>query len=224
MVRSRVPAARLTRLLSWVVVITVAAGSALLLGGAANAGVLAATTTTLDVTAPAGPSGVVETLTATVSPSAVGSVQFKDGGADIGTPVIVSGGVASSTTTLLPAAHSLTAVFTSTDPAFNGSTSPTVPYVVTVPSGVMATTTTLRVFSNGASRGRSVIILANVAPLGAAGTIQFFEGTTALDAPVPATAGFALLITTLPAGTHSLAAVFTPINPAIFVPSTSSPM
>lgn len=223
-----VSVARMRRLISGAVVVAVAAGSALLPVGVANAALPAATTTTLEVIAPAGPSGVapgtVETLKATVSPSVGGSVQFKDGGADIGTPVIVSGGVASSSTTLSPEAHSLTAVFTSTDPAFTGSTSSPVPYVLTVPAGAMATTTTLSVFPSGASRGMPVVVLANVAPIGAAGTIQFFEGTATLGAPVPATAGFALLITTLPQGTHSLAAVFSPANPAIFIPSTSSPV
>jgi len=62
-------------------------------------------------------------------------LQFEDGGADIGTPVLVSGGVASSSTTLSPAIHALSAVFTSIDPAFNGSTSPTVRYVVAAPTG-----------------------------------------------------------------------------------------
>ncbi len=228
MVRLRIPAARLMRLLSRAVVITVAAGSALLPGGVANAGAPAATTTTLNVTAPAGPSGVapdtVETLVATVSPPASGSVQFKDGSVDIGPPVIVSDGVVSSTMTLSPATHSLTAVFTSNDPAFNGSTSPTVPYVVAAAPGVTATTTTLRVIPGGTTRSGSVVVLANVAPLGAAGTIQFFDGATALEAPAPATAGFALLITKLPAGPHSLAAVFTPTNQVIFVPSASLPV
>jgi Bacterial Ig-like domain (group 3) len=219
---------RMRRLISGTVVIAVAAGSTLLSVRAANAAPPAATAITLDVIAPAGPSGVapgtVEILRATVFPSVAGSVQFEDSGADIGTPVIVSGGVASSTTTLSPATHSLTAVFTSTDPAFTRSTSPTVRYVVAAPTGVTATTTALSVFPSGASRGMSVVLLANVAPRGAAGTIQFFEGTTTLGAPVPASSGLALLITTLPQGIHSLAAVFTPANPAIFVPSTSPPV
>jgi hypothetical protein len=74
----------------------------------------------LRIPAPREPDVGVETLTATVSSTVAGSVQFEDGGADIGTPVIVSGGVASATTTLLPEIHRLNAVFTSTDPAFTG--------------------------------------------------------------------------------------------------------
>jgi hypothetical protein len=166
----------------------------------------------LRIPAPREPDVGVETLTATVSSTVTGSVQFEDGGADIGTPVIVSGGVASATTTLLPEIHRLNAVFTSTDPAFNGSTSPTVPYAVTVAPGAMATATSPRVFPSGASPGMTVVVLADVAALSAAGTLQFFDGITALDVPVPATGGFALLITKLPAGTHFLAAVSPPLT------------
>ena len=229
MVRMHLVSVARTRLLITVaVVVAVAAGSALLSVGVANAAPPAATATTLDVIAPAGPSwaapGTVETFKATVFPAVAGSVQFEDGGADIGTPVVVSGGVASSSTTLSPGTHSLTVVFTAADPVFTGSTLPTVNYVVATPTGVTATTTALSVFPSGASWGMPVVVLANVAPLGAAGTIQFFEGTTTLGAPVPATSGFAILITTLPQDIHSLAAVFSPTDPAIFVPSTSLPV
>jgi Big-like domain-containing protein len=106
-----------------------------------------ATTTTLDVT-PASPvaAGTVKTLTATVSlPEAAGSVQFKAGDNNIGRPVAVSGGTASTKTRLAVGTHPLTAVFTPTDVnAFSGSTSNTVSYVVNVPTGAKATTTTPR--------------------------------------------------------------------------------
>jgi hypothetical protein len=72
-----------------------------------------ATTTTLNVT-PSGPqdTGTSVTLEATVSPSAAGSVQFRDGSTDIGSPVTLSGGTASTSTSSLTAgAHTLHAVF-----------------------------------------------------------------------------------------------------------------
>jgi len=69
-----------------------------------------------------------------------------------------------------------------------------------------------------------VVFGATVAPHGAAGTVQFMDGNTVLGAPVSVTAGFALLTTSLPRGTHSLTAVFTPTNPADVAPSTSSPV
>lgn len=46
----------------------------------------------------------------------------------------------------------------------------------------------------------------------------------ALDGPVPVFGGFALTITTLSKGTHSLSAVFTPTDPAAFAPSSAAPV
>jgi hypothetical protein len=174
---------------------------------------------------PASPAAAntTETLTATVG--AAGSVQFTDGDTNIGAAVPVTGNVAATTTTLLPGVHTLTAVFINADPHFFspfGSSTATVSYVVNAPTKATATTTTLRVFPNRAFQGLPVIFFANVAPRAAAGTVQFRDDTTALGAPVPVTAGFALTITTLPKGTHSLTAVFTPT--AITAPgSTPSP-
>jgi hypothetical protein len=90
--------------------------------------------------------------------------------------------------------------------------------------GATATTTTLRVFPNPAFQGFPMIFLVNVVPLGASGTVQLMDGTTALGAPMAAPFGFAFGITALPQGTHSLTAVFTPSDSADFAPSTSSPV
>jgi hypothetical protein len=94
-----------------------------------------ATTTTLQVTPP-GPvaQGSAVTLHATLSPGgAAGSVRFKDGTTDLGTPVTVTAGTADLVTSSLPAgSRSLTAVFTPADSAaYGASTSSAVPYVVT---------------------------------------------------------------------------------------------
>ena len=53
------------------------------------------------------------TFTATVSPStASGTVQFKDGAADLGSPVTLAGGVATfQTSSLSVGTHSITAVY-----------------------------------------------------------------------------------------------------------------
>jgi Big-like domain-containing protein len=76
-------------------------------------------------------------LVATVSPpAAAGTVQFKDGTADLGSPAPVSNGTASETT-LIPTAgsHQLFAVFTPTDSAaFTTSTSQPISLTVTAPS------------------------------------------------------------------------------------------
>jgi hypothetical protein len=71
------------------------------------------------------------TLTATLTPStAVGTVQFKDGTTNLGSPVALSSGSAQLVTSALAAGtHSLTAVFSPTDPgAFAASASTALPY------------------------------------------------------------------------------------------------
>jgi hypothetical protein len=50
--------------------------------------------------------------------------------------------------------------------------------------------------------------------------VQFFDGNIALGGPVPVTGSFAFLFTTLPKGSHSLTAVFSPADG--FAPSTSA--
>lgn len=93
------------------------------------------TTTTVQAPTPAAPvaQGDLTSLSATVDPAnAVGSVQFKRGGVNVGAPVAVSSGTASlAPTALSSGAGALTAVFTATDSnAFKTSTSAAVPYVV----------------------------------------------------------------------------------------------
>ena len=188
-----------------------------------------ATTITLDMS-PASPlaANAVETLAATVRPSSVsGTVQFKDGVSSIGGPVAVSGGTASTTTTLAPGNHSLTAVFTPTDLSdLNASTSPAISVVVDAPAGAKVTRTTFTVIPSGPIiQGVPVILVAQVAPANAAGTVQFMDGDTPLGAPRPVFGGFALMVTSqLTKGTHSLTATFTPANLATFAPSAPLPV
>ncbi len=101
---------------------------------------LTTTTSTALTTSPASPiaQGTRVALTATVTPAAAtGTVQFKDGTTNIGNPVTVTNGTASSTTSRLTVgSHQLTAVFTPTDPAaYSPSTLPAVTFVVTAPTG-----------------------------------------------------------------------------------------
>ncbi len=228
----------LSRLASAALVVAVVVGAALLTGGVASAAPTTAgfptsnaspmaTTITVDVT-PDSPvaAGIVKWLTAMVSPlEAAGSVQFKAGDNNIGRPVAVSGGTASTKTRLVVGTHPLTAVFTPTDPnAFSASTSNTVTYVVNAPTGAKATITPL-VGPSVAFPGLPVVLVAIVMPSDAAGTVQFKDGTTAISAPVPVVGGTAILITReLMMGPHWLTAEFTPTNPAAFGPSTSPPM
>ncbi len=221
-------------------VVAVAVLGALLIGGVANAAPPAGTpvvtvaaaatpTSTALTTSPASPiaQGTPVTLTATVTPAeAAGTVQFRDGTTNIGNPVIVSDGAASSTTsTLTVGSHQLTAVFTPTDPAaFDPSTSPAVTFVVTVPAGATPTSTALTASpASPVTRGTPVTLTATVTPAEAAGTVQFRDGTTNVGNPVIVSDGTASSTTsTLAAGAHQLTAVFTPTDPAAFDPSTSS--
>ena len=184
------------------------------------------TSTQLGVTPPSpATAGTAQTLTATVTPAASGTVQFLDGTAPLGDPVSVTDGTASLTTTLPAGNHLLTATFTPADPAaFAGSTSAPVSYQVS--STAKATSTTLKADPNPATAGKPVKLTAQVSPRGATGTIQFFDGSTPLGGPQPVKPnGTAQLNTkTLTPGTHTLTAAFTPTNPAAYGPSTSPPV
>jgi hypothetical protein len=198
-------------------------------GGAGGATAPTATTVVLEAS-PALPlaANTVETLTATVSPAAVaGSVQFRDGAGKIGGPVSVFAGVASTTTTLAPRTHWLTAVFTPADAvSASGSSSAVVPVVVSVPAGAKTTATTFLVIPSGpVIQGTPVVLVAQVAPAGVAGAIQFKDGDTDLGTPRPVVDGFALTVTSkLTSGVHSLTAVFTPTDQVAFGPSAPPPV
>lgn len=110
-----------------------------------KAGQAAATTTALSVT-PAGPvqEKTAVTLNATVAPAAAGgAVQFTDGGANLGSPVALSGGSASLTTSALKAGnHSFTAKFVPADAgAYAASESAAVALSITPFTGAAGTET-----------------------------------------------------------------------------------
>ncbi|WP_037178065.1 Ig-like domain-containing protein, partial [Rhodococcus sp. UNC363MFTsu5.1] len=149
-----------------------------------------ATTTTLTAPATANVGAAVE-LKATVSPAAAGgTVQFKDGAANIGGPVAVNAGVATLSHTFDAAgAKSITAVY-SGGAGFTGSTSAAATVTVSVPDE--ATTTTLTVPAT-ANVGAAVELKATVAPAAAGGTVQFKDGAANIGGPVAVNAGVATL-------------------------------
>ncbi|PPK68895.1 Ig-like domain-containing protein [Actinokineospora auranticolor] len=183
------------------------------------------TTTALSV-APASPvtQGANVTLTATVSPaSATGTVQFKDGAGNLGSPVTVVNGVATLSTTALAAGNrSLTAAFTGSSALVGNSTSAAVNYQVNAPV-VTQTSTALAVTPSGSVQAFTPVTLsATVAPASAAGTVQFYDGANTLGNPVAVAGGSATLNTsTLAVGAHNFTARFTPANAALFAPSAS---
>ena len=150
------------------------------------------TTTTVLSVSPAGPvtQGASVTLTATVSATGAtpaGTVQFKSGTTNVGTPVTVSAaGVATLTTTALPpgANQALTAVFTPATPATTqGSTSNTVTFTVNAP----AQATTLTVASSPAAPTTADVVsisatVSSTTPVNV-GRVTFTETTTPAAAP-----------------------------------------
>jgi hypothetical protein len=144
------------------------------------------------------------TLTATVSPSgATGTVQFYEGSTALGSPVTLSSGVASYSLAGVTGKHPFSAVY-SGDTTHSGSTSATLTEDVQA-----ATTTTLGSSVNPASVGASVTFTATVSSTAATGTVQFYDGSTALGSPVTLSSGVATYSTSaLSNATHSITAVY----------------
>lgn len=94
------------------------------------------------------------------------------------------------------------------------------------PAGAKGTTTTFMAIPSGpVLEGTPVILIAQVTPANAAGTVQFKDGERELGLPRPVIGGFVLTVTSmLTEGTHSLTAVFTAADQVDFSPSTPSPV
>ncbi|MHA6739316.1 beta strand repeat-containing protein [Rhodococcus erythropolis] len=176
------------------------------------------TTTALTV-----PSSAVEqtsvALTANISPATDGgTVQFKDGGTDIGGPIAVTaGGATLDHTFTTTGSHSITAVYSGTA-GFGGSTAQA--QTIEISSSALSTTTTLQVPA-AAITGSAVDLTATVAPNNAVGTVQFKSNGTAIGSPVAVSAGVATLSHSFDAaGAQSITADFT--AGAGFVSSSAS--
>jgi hypothetical protein len=189
----------------------------------------AVTTTTTVSASPASPqaSGTSVTFTATVTGAgAAGTVQFKDGGTNLGAAQTLASTHASVTTSALTVgSHSITAVFTPTNSsAFTASTSTPITYVI----NAAPVTTTTSVSASPASpqvSGTSVTFTATVTGAGAAGTVQFKDGGTNLGtAQTLASTHASVTMSALTVGSHSITAVFTPTNSSAFTASTSTPI
>jgi len=199
------------------------------------------TTTTLNVT-PASPQLVGTNVTLTVPAGGVvassgpnptnGNIKFYDGATQIGTTQAWTGAAASvSTTTLAGGAHSLTAMYVPSGITYSGSTSAVVPYTITSPADVTATALTVNPTSGNANQ--VVTLAATVADTTSAatipvGSVSFFDNGAAASFAGPVAvnaAGLASTTTTsLGAGNHSIVAVFTPTNSAVFLGSSSQPV
>lgn len=190
-------------------------------GGAGNGTYIAsnpAVATSLVLSGPASSvAGSNVALTAAVTPAgATGTVQFKDGATNLGSPVAVSGGSATyNTSSLAAGAHSLTAEFIPSG-SYGPSTSNTLSHTVSKIS-----TSTALVSNGPTAQYASATFTATVSP-SAAGTVTFTEGATTLGS-APVSGGVATFSTTsLTPGTHPVTASFVPADPGTVDPSTSN--
>ena len=190
--------------------------------------VATATSTALGVT-PTGPqyAGTTLTFTATITPAAAGSVQFKDGTGNVGAPVAVSGGSAQYATNALGVgSHNLSAVFTPANPASNptlyaGSTSPTVTYQVNT-SPATATNTALSVDPGTSTAYANVTFTATITPSNAPGTVSFTDSGVPVGTTPTGQGTFSFVTNALGEGAHTITATFNPSNTATFAPSSAT--
>ena len=169
----------------------------------------AATTTALVSSLNPSTFGQSVTFTATVTGSSpTGTVQFKDGAANLGAPVSLAGATASFTTSSLAVGtHPITAVYGG-DATNAGSTSSILNQVVNS-SGATATTTTVVSSPNPSTVGQTVTFTATVNGNNPTGTVQFRDGGIDLGAPVAMSGGVATLTTSsFAAGTHPITAAY----------------
>jgi hypothetical protein len=173
------------------------------------------TSTSLASTANPSVSGQSVTFTATVAPVApgagtpTGTVQFKDGAANLGAPVNLSLGAATfSTNTLTQAGHNIAAVY-SGDTNFTSSTG-----ALTLQVNQTTSTTTLTSSLNPSAAGQNVTLTATVTAVAPGtgtptGTVQFKDGAANLGAPVNLSSGVASFSTkALTQGGHTISAVY----------------
>jgi hypothetical protein len=188
--------------------------------------------------------GTSVTLTATVSPTAPGTVQFETGSTNLGSPVTVAGdGTASLSTTSLPVGtDSLKAVFTPAQfSAYSGSTG-TASYSITPPPAA-GTTTALGVNPSTAPADTAVTITAAVTKTSdssslpsATGKVKFYDdgsdtsGTITSNSVLLGTVNLGsggvatLSYNSFAEGDHNLVADFLPTDTSVYNASTSLPV
>jgi hypothetical protein len=194
--------------------------------------VVTKTTTSLSATPSPANSGQTVTLTATESPATAGSVEFENGGTEIGTGSVAvnSGGVATLTTSFAAAGtENLSAVFTPTDTTDFGGSTGTATLTVNPPATPTAITLTVNQSgTTGTDVNMSSTVTASGTPV-TAGTVSWYDNgsTTPLNstAVTPNASGVATFDIPggLAAGSHSIVAVFTPTSVAQYESSSSAP-
>lgn len=170
------------------------------------------------------------TVTRPAGGTPVGSVQFKDGTANLGSPqTIDADGKASISTSLLSVGdHPITAEFTSTDPNTLNSTG-TLAGGQTVGSQTVQaadTATTLTPSKNPSQVGDAVTFTASVAAVSPGGgtpdgTVTFKDNGTTIGSGSLSGGSTSFTTSSLSVGTHPITAVYAPAN-ANYTASTSN--
>lgn len=153
-------------------------------------------------------------FTATVPSDATGTIQFYDGATKLGTPVTVSAGVATYTTSSLsvsPPAHAITAVY-SGDTNYGNVTSTTVSQVINIVSATM----TISGNPNPSIYGGTVVMTITVTgvngviPTGTVTLTDALTGTQLGTGPIPldATGKAPYSTSALSAGSHPITATY----------------
>ena len=184
------------------------------------AATLAASTTSLVANPASGGYNQSVTFTATVAgggtATPTGTVQFKDGSANLGSAVAVSNGVASLTTAALaPGNHSISAVY-SGDGANAASASTSLSYTVAQVASTVGVSSSV----SSTLQGQSVTFTASLTGKSVSGSLQFLDGNTVL-ATVPLVAcPTAFSTSALGVGVHQITVVYS--GDANNAPSTSA--
>jgi hypothetical protein len=185
-------------------------------GKSAVASLQVISSTTVSLTATPNPvtAGQALTLVATLSASGAtptsGTVNFLNGSTVLGSASLNAAGVATLSTTALPAGtYSLVAQYAGSS-SFVASTSAAVS--VTVNASTATSAISLVATPNPVSTGQVLTLMATVSVTGttpASGTVHFMNGSTLLGSASLNPSGVATLSTTsLPAGTYSLVAQY----------------
>ena len=163
-----------------------------------------ATTTVVSSVNPSNEGQAIVFTASVAGNSPTGTVQFMDGGTNLGTPVALSGGGVAQliTSTLTRGTHSITAVYGGD--GNNGASQSSVLVQI-----VKATTTVVSSV-NPSQRGQAIVFTASVVGNSPTGTVQFMVGGTPLGSPVTLSGGgIAQFMTSIPTrGTYAITAVY----------------
>jgi hypothetical protein len=168
--------------------------------------------TTTTISSSANPSAFDQsvTFTATVLPpagtTATGAVTFMDGATSLGSATLSSNSAQLVVSALTVGTHSITAVYAGSA-NLSGSTSTVLSQVVNGAS----TTTTVSSNANPSTFGQGVTLSASIQTAfggSATGTITFLDGTTSLGTASVSSNAAQLAVSSLSAGSHSIAAKY----------------